>query len=173
MTSCLEEQETPQEIYQRDLERIDEYIATTDYPYLEMDQDANSGIVILWEYKSYSGVKAEEADTLHVDYTGMLLDGSVFDTSDEDIARDNRIYNSDREYAPLVVKYLYTSLIQGFYFGLSKMEEGDKARIIMPSIFGYGNSEQAGRIPANSVLVFDLDLKEVDKDDEDDSETTE
>ncbi|WP_186757392.1 FKBP-type peptidyl-prolyl cis-trans isomerase [Echinicola salinicaeni] len=174
LTSCLEEQETPQEIYQRDLEKIDEYLSTSDYPYVEMDQDENTGIVVLWEHKSYSGIEPEEGDTLHVDYTGMLLNESVFDSSNEDIARDNRIYNSNRDYVPLEIKYLHDNdYIYGFLLGLSKMEEGDRARVIMPSYYGYGNVDQGSRIPANSVLMFDLDLIEVDKDIEDDSETGE
>lgn len=174
LASCIPDQETPQEIYQRDLEKIDDYLSTTDYPYVEMDQDENTGVVVLWGNKSYSGVVPEEGDTLHVDYTGMLLDESVFDTSDEDIARDNRIYNSNRDYVPLKIKYLYdNNYIAGFLIGLSKMEEGDNARVIIPSYYGYGNVDQGGKIRANSVLIFDLDLKVVDKDVEDEGENAE
>jgi FKBP-type peptidyl-prolyl cis-trans isomerase FklB len=42
------------------------------------------------------------------------------------------------------------------------MEAGDKATVIMPSIFGYGGAAQ-GDIPPNSPLIFELDFIELKK----------
>ncbi|WP_200975422.1 FKBP-type peptidyl-prolyl cis-trans isomerase [Echinicola sp. 20G] len=162
--SCISDQETAQEIYQKDLAKIDAYLDQTDYQFVDFYQDEATGIVILWEYLSYSGVVPENDDSLYVDYTGMLLDESVFDTSVEAVARENGIYSSERDYEPLEYIYGYNTLISGVIIGLSKMEEGDRARVIMPSYYGYGNTEISSQIPANSVLIFDLDLKEIDKD---------
>lgn len=162
--SCLStDQETPQEIFQKDLLKIDEYLQSTDFQYMDMNEDDASGIVILYNTKSYTGVAPEAGDTLRLDYTGALLDGSVFDTSVEAIARDNRIYNSNREYGPFEIKYLYNRMIPGFEFGLSKMEMGDSARVVIPSLYAYGSQQKGSLIPANSVLVFDIALREVVK----------
>ncbi|QDH78606.1 FKBP-type peptidyl-prolyl cis-trans isomerase [Echinicola soli] len=162
--SCIKDQETQLEIYQKDLKKIEDYLATTDYQYIKKEQDASTGIVMLWDSLSYSGVKANGADTLKVNYVGRLLDETVFDTNIEAVARENGMYNSDRNYAPLEVynqKYL-----PGFLIALSKMEKGDRARVLIPSLYAYGNREYQGRIPANAVLIFDLDLRDVIKNEE-------
>ncbi|AGA77263.1 FKBP-type peptidyl-prolyl cis-trans isomerase [Echinicola vietnamensis] len=157
--SCIEDQESPQEIFQKDLKKIEDYLAQTDYQYIKKEQDPSSGIVILWDSLSYSGIDAQGADTLKVHYVGRLLDETVFDTNVEAVARENGMYSSERNYAPLEV--FSQEYIQGFLFALSKMEKGDRARAIIPSAWAYGNREYSGRIPANSVLMFDLDMKDV------------
>ncbi|GAB4107860.1 hypothetical protein GCM10028791_03070 [Echinicola sediminis] len=162
--SCLPDQESPQEIFQKDLVKIDEYVENTDFQYVDKLEVEGSGIVILYHTQSFSGVAPEAGDTLRVDYAGSLLNGTVFDTSVEAIARDNRLYNSQRVYEPFEIKYLYDGMIPGFDIGLSKMEMGDSARVVIPSYYGYGNRQQGDRIPANSVLVFDLAMREVKKD---------
>lgn len=61
--SCIEDQESPQEIFQKDLKKIEDYLAQTDYQYIKKEQDPSSGIVILWDSLSYSGIDAQGADT--------------------------------------------------------------------------------------------------------------
>ena len=105
------------------------------------------------------GELAAYADTLAVDYTGMLLDGTVFDTSIEQTARDNGLYSESRTYEPYKLVLGVSGVIQGWTAALSRMKEGEKATALIPSYYGYG-SQGAGSIPPNSVLVFELDLTE-------------
>ncbi|AWW30547.1 FKBP-type peptidyl-prolyl cis-trans isomerase [Echinicola strongylocentroti] len=162
--SCIKDQESPQEVYQKDLKKIEDYLATTDFQAKKTEQDPDRGIVMQWDSLSYSGIKSEEGDTLLVNYTGMLLDETVFDTNIEAVARENGMYSSERDYVPLEV--YSNNYIQGFLYALSEMEKGDRARVIMPSIWGYGNVDK-GIIPPNSVLIFDLELKDIIKSEED------
>ncbi|GGF48787.1 FKBP-type peptidyl-prolyl cis-trans isomerase [Echinicola rosea] len=162
--SCIEDQESPQEIFQNDLKKIEEYLTTTDYQYIKQEQDSSSGIVMLWDSLSYSGVKTTGADTLKVNYVGRLLDESVFDTNIEAVARENGMFSSERNYAPLEV--YNQEYLKGFIYALLEMEKGDRARVIMPSAWGFGNRAVSGRIPANSVLMFDLEIKDVIKNEE-------
>jgi len=50
-----------------------------------------------------------------------------------------------------------SGVVPGFSEGLQKMKKGGKYRLWIPPQLGYGDKE-AGPIPANSVLVFDVTL---------------
>lgn len=76
-----------------------------------------------------------------VKYKGYLTDGTVFDETKEDA----------------VFTYPLSSLIGGWQLALPEMTRGDKATILVPSFYGYQNNAVAG-IPANSVLIFDIEL---------------
>jgi FKBP-type peptidyl-prolyl cis-trans isomerase FklB len=89
----------------------------------------------------------------------MLLDNTVFDTSLEQVAKDNNLFNENRNYEPFEVVLGVSNVISGWHGALSIMKEGEKATALIPSTYGYGNRAQ-GPIPANSVLVFELDLIE-------------
>ena len=89
--------------------------------------------------------KVGAAVTLH--YQGELLDGTVFDSS----------YGSG---LPLNFIYGNGSLISGFELGVSHLHENDSATFFVPSIYGY-KDRAVGEIPANSVLVFGVDITRI------------
>src|SRR5690606_11017001 len=97
-----------------------------------------------------------------VNYTGYFLDGTVFDTSIEQVARDNNLFDSNRDYAPFPIKLAYSQVITGWHYALIQMKEGEKATALFPSRYGYGTSGR-GSIGPNTVLAFDLELVEVRK----------
>ena len=76
-------------------------------------------------------------------YTGRLLNGSVFDKA---------ITN------PLSFKL--GRVIQGLIVGVPLIQKGGKIRLFIPSGYGYGDMD-AGEIPANSVLDFEIELVDV------------
>lgn len=157
---CVSDQENNQIIYENNLRDIDKYLEENDLNSVKEFKDPGTGIVIVWQELSDSGILPENGDTLQVDYIGSLLNKSVFDTSIDSVARANNIFNPNREYTPLEIRFGYGQVIPGFEFGLSKMEMGDKATVIMPSLYAYGSDEFPG-IPKNSVLVFELDLLDI------------
>ena len=73
-----------------------------------------------------------------VNYTGKLLNGTVFDSGS-------------------INNYALSSLIKGWQYGLPHINTGGRMLLLVPSALGYGNSAN-GKIPANSVLVFTIDL---------------
>lgn len=79
-----------------------------------------------------------------VAYTGSLTDGSIFDQS-----------NSNGITFPL------SGVIQGWREGIPLFKEGGSGILLIPSALGYG-SQSVGSIPANSVLIFDVNLIDVD-----------
>ena len=91
-----------------------------------------------------TGAEAKQGDSVKVNYVGTLLDGTKFDSS----------YDRNQ---PFEFTIGAGQVIQGWEVGVSGMKIGGKRKLIIPPQFGYG--EQAmGKIPANSVLVFEIEL---------------
>lgn len=88
-----------------------------------------------------SGFPPRASSDVRFSYTGRLLSETVFDQSAS---------------AYLNMK----DLVPGFQIGLSLMPAGTKARIYIPSGYGYGPVSQ-NRIPANSNLIFEIKLLSV------------
>lgn len=88
--------------------------------------------------KPGTGPTPTDADITLVNYKGALRDGKVFDAAQR---------------TPLPVK----GMIAGFSEALKRMQRGGSYRFCIPSALGYG-ATAAGPIPANSVLMFDVDL---------------
>ncbi len=82
--------------------------------------------------------KVEKGDTVKVDYVGKLQDGTVFDTSILDEAKNADIYNEERIYEPLTLKVGDGSTIPGFENGLLGMKEGQTKTISIPPEQAYG-----------------------------------
>ena len=80
-----------------------------------------------------------------VRYKGYLTDGTVFDETTG---------NSTATF-PL------SGLIRGWQIGIPKLKQGGKGTFFIPSDLGYGD-QATGNIPANSVLIFDIELVSFD-----------
>jgi len=91
------------------------------------------------------GVAPKATDTVKVNYTGTLIDGSVFDSS-------------DRQGKP--IEFALDKVIPGWTEGLQKIGKGGKIKLFVPPKLGYGDDGRPG-IPPGSVLVFDVELLDV------------
>ena len=91
------------------------------------------------------GTEAVKHSIVTVNYTGWLEDGSKFDSS----------LNPGRE--PLRFTVGAGQVIQGWDQGIPGMKIGGKRKLTIPPSMGYGNRDM-GAIPANSVLIFEVDL---------------
>lgn len=92
-----------------------------------------------------NGKKAEAGKKVSVHYTGMLLDKTVFDSS-------------YRRNQPLSFTVGVGQVIEGWDEGILLLEEGDKARLVIPSDLAYGSRGAGGVIPPNAPLIFDVEL---------------
>ena len=92
-----------------------------------------------------NGKKAKKGDQVAVHYTGMLLDGKVFDSS---------LYRGQ----PLNFTVGVGQVIEGWDEGILLLSEGDKARLVIPSDLAYGPQGAGGVIPPNAALIFDVEL---------------
>ncbi|MFI8481352.1 FKBP-type peptidyl-prolyl cis-trans isomerase [Pseudomonas sp. NPDC078700] len=93
--------------------------------------------------KKSDGAQPKPTDIVTVHYEGKLTDGTVFDSS---IERGSPI--------DLPVN----GVIPGWVEGLQLMHVGEKVKLYIPSDLAYGAQSPSPAIPANSVLVFDLEL---------------
>lgn len=106
--------------------------------------------------------------TLTLNYTGRLLNGQVFDTTDERTAKDAGIYDSGKTYEPVSIYLSSTyssitmdgsSVIGGFQGGLHLMRwKGQKAHVLFSSAHGYSSTGSGNTIPSYSPLLFELEL---------------
>ena len=123
----------------------------------EPDED---GLYIIVNKKG-KGQKVEIGRDVAINYTGRLLDGKVFDTSIETVAKSNDIYEPQRQYAPLSYTVGRMSLIRGWENGVINQPAGSKLTLIIPSSLGYGTQGAGDRIPPNSPLIFDIEIVSV------------
>lgn len=119
---------------------------------------------------AFAGKTKFARDTMiTMNYTGYLLNGQIFDTTDSKKAKDAGIYDSGKSYSPVTVNYSETyngigmngsdSLIDGFKGALSLMYwVGQKGTAIFISDLGYTNSGSGYIIPPYSPLCFELEL---------------
>ncbi len=113
-----------------------------------------------------------ETATGTLNYTGRLLNGQVFDTTLENVAKDAGLYSSSKQYTPMSITFASEwksismgsggSLIDGFKGALSLMKyPGQKAVAIFTSSQGYSTTGSGNTIPAWSPLLFELELVDV------------
>ena len=82
-------------------------------------------------------------DSVEVYYTGKLINGEVFDGTEEGFPR----------------KFQTKGLISGWKEALQIMREGDHWELVIPSSLAYGSAgSHDGSVPPNQTLVFDLQL---------------
>lgn len=95
-----------------------------------------------------NGAVAQKDAQLAVTYKGYLTNGQMFDQSRT---------GANGQLEPLLFQLGSGQLIPGFEQGVAGMKAGGSRRVIIPPSLGYGANAQNG-IPANSVLVFDIQL---------------
>ncbi|HIH86688.1 MAG TPA: FKBP-type peptidyl-prolyl cis-trans isomerase, partial [Methanosarcinales archaeon] len=116
-----------------------------------------------------SSAVVETGDTVQVDYTGKLPDGTVFDTSDPEVAVSAGVYQEGRPYQPLVVGVGAHNVIKGFEDGLLGMKEGESRTLTIPPEEGYGPLDptkidvvpQLNDIPATQIFEREIQVPEI------------
>lgn len=109
------------------------------------------------ESKKGNGKKPKAGQMVKVNYTGRLLDGTIFDTSDEATAKTAGTYQEGRKYEPIDFPIGKGQVIPGWDEGIMLMSIGSKGQLIIPSTIAYG-AQGGGPIPPFSPLVFDVEL---------------
>ena len=120
-----------------------------------------SGLYVIVNKKG-TGAKVATGKKVAIDYTGRLLDGTLFDTSREADAKAANKYMEGREYKPL--EYVVggaQSMIKGWEEGVMGQPAGSEITLIIPSELAYG-ARGAMEIMPYSPLTFDLTIVSVE-----------
>jgi FKBP-type peptidyl-prolyl cis-trans isomerase len=136
LSSCLtDDTVTPQQQLKKDIQAIDNYLSANSINALK---DA-SGIRLQVIEVGTDGFPPNTWNTVTVDYTGKLIsNGIVFDEG---------TINNDQ----------LSNYITGWLIGMPLLPNGSRAKLYIPSVYAYGNSA-VGNIPANSNLIFEVEL---------------
>ncbi len=96
-----------------------------------------------------TGEEVKSGATITAHYTGALcVDGVIFQSS-HDFGK--------------AITFPLNGVIAGWTQGVPGMKVGGTRRLIIPAAMAYGASSPAPNIPANSDLVFDIELVELSK----------
>ena len=96
-----------------------------------------------------TGTVAKAGDTVSMNYTGRLENGTVFDS------------NVDPKFGhvePFVFTLGAGQVIPGWDKGIVGMKVGDKKTLVIPPADAYGATGAGGVIPPNATLTFDVEL---------------
>lgn len=93
--------------------------------------------------KRTEGARPTANSTVTIAYEGRLVNGTVFDKSDD-------------------ASFPVNAVIPGFAEGLQLMTLGSTWRLYIPSELGYGQRGVPGVIPPNAVLIFDITLNKIE-----------
>ena len=122
----------------KDVKLIEEFATTNN---LKLDK-TEKGVYYVMEKKGTGNENPKVTSKVKVHYHGTLLDGTVFDSS---VDRGEPI------------EFGLNQVIPGWQDAIPLLTVGGKGKFIIPSDLAYG-SRPAGKIPANSVLIFDVEL---------------
>lgn len=126
-------------------------------------EPTESGLIYISK-KEGTGAQAAAGDKVRVHYEGRLINGTYFDTSVEEVAKEQGLYNPQRPYEPFEFTLGQGQVIPGWDEGLAMMKEGGKATLIIPSDLAYGaNPRPGGVIKPFNTLIFEVELLEVVK----------
>ena len=99
-----------------------------------------------YDMKVGTGPHPAAGQTVSVQYTGTLLDGTKFDSS------------YDHGGKPIDFPIGVGQVIPGWDEGVPTMKVGGKRRLVVPASLAYGANPPTAAIPPDSILVFDIEL---------------
>lgn len=113
--------------------------------------------------KKGNGVKPVDGSTFFFHYAGYFEDGTLFDSSYEDVAKEYGKYDANRAAQNGYKAFPFEAgkkegMIPGFLEALALMSYGDKVVAFIPAKLAYGERGAGGVIPPNTNLVFELEM---------------
>lgn len=134
--ACKKKQKVDQ--VAKDEEIITNYIAER-----KLDAKATGSGLYYVISRQGSGAQPNASSYVTVNYKGYLTDGSIFDQSKSG-----------------GTSFSLNGVIAGWTEGIPYFKKGGTGILLIPSALAYG-SQAKTNIPANSVLIFDIELIEV------------
>ncbi len=108
---------------------------------------APSGLTCIITHRG-DGKRAQAGDTVLVHYTGLLTNGTIFDSSRE-------------RKEPIAFPLGKGAVIKGWDEGIAQLGIGDQALLIIPPHLGYAAKGAGSVIPPNATLIFVVELVDI------------
>lgn len=102
--------------------------------------------------KQGKGANAQPGQQVKVNYTGKTTNGEVFDSN-----TDSAFHHVE----PFTFELGRGAVIKGWDEGVALMNKGAKATLYIPSRYAYGPMSPSPKIPANAVLIFDVEVLDI------------
>lgn len=109
-----------------------------------------SGLYYIKE-KETDGPTAQPGDVVSVYYSLQLL------------AKPDTLIESNKDAQPFEFVLGKGEVIKGWDEGIALFRKGEKGKLIVPSYLGYGSRRMGEAIPPNSVLIFDIEVVDIRK----------
>ena len=98
-----------------------------------------------------TGATAVAGDSVTVNYVGSLTNGTIFDAS------------ANHGSTGFTFNLGAGQVISGWDQGIAGMKVGGKRKLVIPAALAYGSQAVGNVIPANSTLIFEVELLKVQK----------
>jgi FKBP-type peptidyl-prolyl cis-trans isomerase FkpA len=121
-------------------------LVVSNHPSTSSSSNSSSGSsdkLQIIDQKVGTGATVKPGDTVTVDYTGTLADGTVFDSTAKQGGQP--------------ATFPLNQVIQGWQEGIPGMKVGGTRKLVIPGPLAYGANPPAG-IPANATLTFVIQL---------------
>ena len=125
--------------------------AATQYPTTSTTMPTDASQLQTTDDVIGTGATAAAGDTVTLNYIGSLTDGTVFDAS-ANHGNEGFTFNLGAG-----------QVIKGWDLGIVGMKEGGKRTLVIPAPLAYGDQAVGPVIPANSTLIFQVELLKVQK----------
>jgi FKBP-type peptidyl-prolyl cis-trans isomerase len=146
MQACIKDTETTdQKKLKENDEQIRQYLSTNNI----VAEKTADGLYYQITQSRPDSVLPKTGDQLYMHYVSRLLDGTVFFSTDT-------VKNE-----PVRFAYNDGTIIRGFNIGIGLVRKGERARFFIPSYLAYGNSSPDPKVPAYSVIVYDVNLVDI------------
>ncbi len=99
--------------------------------------------------KEGTGAVAKSGDTVAMNYTGTLTNGTTFDSN---------VDPKFQHVQPFVFTIGAGQVIKGWDVGVAGMKVGEKRKLELTPDYAYGSAGAGGAIPPNATLVFEVEL---------------
>jgi len=106
------------------------------------------------------GYQPNKGDTVTFWYIGYTLDGKIFDTNVDGVAKKAKLNTLTRSFEPVTIIAGNGVLVEGLDEGMMLVSENEVATILFPSSLGFGQNA-IGPIPQWSSLAYDIELLKV------------
>lgn len=132
----------------QDQQNINNNMDNTQTPSTQTPGTQTGGLIVT-TIKEGTGVAAKAGDTVAMNYTGTLADGTVFDSN---------VDPKFKHVQPFIFTIGAGQVIPGWDQGIAGMKVGEQRKLVIQPDLAYGASGISGAIPPNAVLTFTVEL---------------